>query len=80
MLLGGTFSVSIRPMDRVKGGKKGTISTSEKDINPVAVTHKTVKTVSPPPRGAQFFLFWLMALRHLALRLTEQRRRRETDV
>lgn len=47
MLRGGTFSVSIRPMDRVKGGKKGTISTSEKDINPVAVTHKTVKTLSP---------------------------------
>lgn len=61
-------------------GKNGTISTSEKDINPVAVTHKTVKTVSPPPPGAQFFLFWLMAQRHLALRLTEQRRRRETDV
>lgn len=63
-----------------RGKKKGTISTSEKDINPVAVTRKTVKTVSPPPQGAQFFLFWLMAQRHLALRLTEQRRRRETDV
>lgn len=71
MLLGGAFSVSIPPMDRVKGGKKGTISTSEKDINPVAVTRKTVETVSPPPQGAQFFLFWLMAQRHLALRLTE---------
>lgn len=34
---------------RRQEGEKRTISLSEKDINPVAVTRKTVKNVSPPP-------------------------------
>lgn len=54
MLLCGTFPIHFQLMDRA-GGEKN-IFLSKMDINPAAVTRKTVKNVSPQPQGAQIFL------------------------